>query len=71
MYRCDAKAFQLAKSHKKVFKKMNNFLRTGQKSGDAAAAASSSADRTEHMDHDADCEVKMNVEQPPQPDDAV
>lgn len=50
---------------------MNNFLRTGQKSGDAAAAASSSADRTEHMDHDADCEVKMNVEQPPQPDDAV
>lgn len=32
VFRCDANAFHLSKSHKKVLKKMNNFLRTGQKS---------------------------------------
>lgn len=33
-FRCDAKSFNLSKSQKKVLKKMNNFLRTGQRSAD-------------------------------------
>lgn len=32
-FRCDAKLFNLSKSHKKILKRINNFLRTGKKSG--------------------------------------
>lgn len=66
-FRCDAKAFHLSKSHKKILKKMNNFLRTGQKGGDDGATAqtsiASSNNRTEGVNPDADCDMKMNVDQ--------
>lgn len=51
MFRCDAKAFQLSKSHKKVLKKMNNFLRTGHKSSDNNSVKG---------DGDDDDDVKMD-----------
>lgn len=72
-FRCDAKAFHLSKSHKKILKKMNNFLRTGQKSGGGldgaiaqasnASGCSSSNNCTEGVQLNADCDMQMNVDQ--------
>lgn len=42
--RCDALAFNLSKSHKKVIKKMNNFLKHGQKSNQSASSESGTHD---------------------------
>lgn len=59
--RCDAKIFHLSKSHKKILKKMNNFLRTGQKGNGASSSNNTNNTNTTH-DNDAehdDCDIKM------------
>lgn len=63
--KCDTKAFHLSKSHKKILKKMNNFLRTGHKGGgggsDKTATQSNNGSGVEGVNHDIDCDMITNA----------
>lgn len=58
--RCDALAFNLSKSHKKIIKKMNNFLTNGHKGNQSMA---SSNEATAADAHDASSSSAMNMSQ--------
>lgn len=70
IFRCDAKEFNFTKSHKKILKRLNNFLKTGQKceSGenscyDESNCNASSSDSV-NSDHDEnDDNNKKDIEQ--------
>ncbi|XP_031630480.1 arginyl-tRNA--protein transferase 1 isoform X1 [Contarinia nasturtii] len=65
--KCDAPALHLSKSHKKILKKMNNFLRTGQKSGGNNDSKNDDADNDAKNNSNVDInddDVKMDMMQP-------
>ncbi|XP_055312807.1 arginyl-tRNA--protein transferase 1-like isoform X2 [Sitodiplosis mosellana] len=64
--KCDAKTFQLSKSHKKNLKKVNSYLRTGQKGGGGGAdnrSIKSDGDNDVQTDHNTDCDMKVDGEE--------
>lgn len=69
-FRCDAREFHLSKSHKKVLKKINGFLRSEQKSGNSDKAAINSNARKDSENSPDDCDVKMDAEQPNETDES-
>lgn len=69
-FRCDAREFHLSKSHKKVLKKINGFLRSEQKSGNSDKAAINSNANEDSENSPDDCDVKMDAEQPNETDES-